>query len=390
MASAAQKRRAGITPSNEQARAIRAIKDWYKNSKQQEFLLDGEAGTGKSTTAGFAVAELKLSKVVSGAFTAKAAKVMRDKGVEGASTIHKMIYIPVKQKDGKVRWRLDKQSICASADLVVIDEVSMVNHEIADHLRSYGKKILVLGDVDGQLPPVEGTGAFTNREPDFRLLELNRFALESPIVRLAARARRRQWIPFGTTGDVEVLPLNDETMERVHRPDTQVICGTHRSRYSFTQAIRQRLEYDSVWPEAGERLICCRNNYELGLFNGGFGIADADATEEDDALLLDVTMEDLDKPLTELDVMTPLFRQHFDSKVKRPPMIPRGMSEFDWGYAVTCHKAQGSEWPHVTVIDDSGAFYYMGGEDLSRRWLYTALTRASHGLTLLRRERKST
>lgn len=378
-----------ITPSDEQWGAVKAIVDWYQNApRQQEFLLDGEAGTGKSTTAGFAVRELSrlrggpARKVMSGAYTGKAAFVMRKKGVPNAQTIHKMIYIPVQDdRTGQTKWVLDPTGPVSNADLVVLDECSMVNNQMADDLRSYGKKILVLGDVDGQLPPVEGAGAFTNREPDFQLLELNRFALESPIVRLAARARRNQPIPLGRIGDVEVVRLDDDTWQRIFRPDTQVICGVHKVRWKASRAIRAELGFDGPLPLKGERLICCRNNYEKKIFNGAFGVATAHAQPLDGALTLSVQMEDQEGEIENLYVRSHLFEQHFTGK-RETEFVP-GALEFDWGYAITCHKSQGSEWPHVTVIDDSQMFRHIGGPDLPRRWLYTAISRASEGLTLL-------
>jgi exodeoxyribonuclease-5 len=51
----------------------------------------------------------------------------------------------------------------------------------------------------------------------------------------------------------------------------------------------------------------------------------------------------------------------------------------DFGYAVTVHKSQGSEWPNVLVIDD-----YRGAKDLYKKWLYTAITRASKSVTIAR------
>lgn len=393
---------AGITPSDEQARAVRAIVDWYRGP-DPEFLLDGEAGTGKSTTAAFAVEDIKsrcgVRSIASGAYTAKAAKVMRDKGVDGASTIHKMIYTPVEGRFGETVWVLDERGVAATADLIVIDEVSMVNEKMANDLRSFGKKILVLGDVDGQLPPIEGAGAFTSRKPDFRLLEINRFALESPIVRLAAAARRDQHIPFGAWGDVEVLELDNDTWRRIFRSDTQVICGVHNTRWAITQMIREDRGFEGPWPQRGETLICRRNNYDLGLYNGGFGEAVANAApdhSEDDpipgfrdeepevlAIKLSVRMEGEEREHPDLYTKAHLFQQHFSKSRSKGPKL-RGAQEFDWGYAITCHSAQGSEYPHVTIIDDSWIFR-QNNPDVGRRWLYTSLTRASQGLTLLRR-----
>lgn len=382
---------AGITPSDEQTRAIRAIVSWYRDDRsRQEFLLDGQAGTGKSTTAGFAVNTIRTlrgggaRKIVSGAYTAKAAKVMRDKGIRGAMTIHRMIYSPLEDLDGRPRWQLDPNGPASKADLIVIDEVSMVSNEIAADLRSFGKKILVLGDVDGQLPPVEGAGAFTTREPDFRLLEINRFALNSPIIRLAARARSDRFIPFGKVDDCLVAPLADTGWEHLYRQDTQVICGVHRTRWKANQLIRARRGFSGTFPQNGEQLICCKNNYKLALFNGSFGIARSDAILVDwDNLQLDIEMEDHDTVDEELAVHPHLFQQHFTKSKDKPKLSP-WENEFDFGYAITCHKAQGSEWPHVTIIDDGHAFR---DRDVRRRWLYTAITRASNGITILLRRK---
>lgn len=117
-----------------------------------------------------------------------------------------MIYIPSEQ-DGQTHFELAEGGSASSADLIVLDEVSMVNQQIAEDLRSFGKKILVMGD-PGQLPPVAGAGAFTNREPDAFLAEIHRQAADSPIIRLATAARLGKPIRVGDYGDgVQVLPL---------------------------------------------------------------------------------------------------------------------------------------------------------------------------------------
>lgn len=385
-------------PTAEQERAITAIDAWWSDTgAPQEFFLDGEAGVGKSFTAGVAVERLKgrrgkrVQNVAAGAYTAKAALVMRRKGVEDATTIHGMIYKPERNKrTGRVRWVIAPDSPAASADIIVIDEVSMVNQRMADDLRSFGKKILVLGDVAGQFPPIEGGGAFTNREPDFRLLEPNRFALSSPIMRLAKLARRSEPLPFGThrtEGDgpdciAEVLPLTKETWRQIYRPDTQVLCGTHATRWKVSQLLREAAGFSGPVPLQGERVICCRNAFDLGLINGAFGAMTDDAGQDGDLLTLDVEMEDVDDGLDYLPTHPYLFQQHFVGPLPKPE-FRREVQEFDWGYAVTVHKFQGSEAPHITLIDDSGAFR---DDDLRRRWLYTGITRAADGLTILRRQ----
>jgi exodeoxyribonuclease-5 len=195
-------------------------------------------------------------------------------------------------------------------------------------------------------------------------------------------ARKGQRIPVGDYGDgVVVKMLDRETQSDVYRPETQTICGVHRVRWTVTQRLRGRLGFQGPLPMAGERVMCCRNANELGIFNGQVGtmLKSAEEIEPGGAMLFDVELEDRSGALEELPVHPYHFQQHFLGPLARP-RIRREVHEFDWGYVLTAHKAQGSEWPHVTVIDDSASF-----RNDRDRWLYTALTRPSEGLTLLKR-----
>jgi exodeoxyribonuclease-5 len=125
---------------------------------------------------------------------------MRNKGCVGASTIHSLIYSPV-DEGGATRWELNPESEAASADLIVVDECSMVGPDLGRDLLSYGRKVLVLGD-PAQLPPVDGAGFFTDRSPDWLLTEIHRQAAESPIIVLANRARQGMRISVGAYGSV--------------------------------------------------------------------------------------------------------------------------------------------------------------------------------------------
>ena len=136
-----------VTPSDEQAEAIEKIIAWYRDKRgPQEFYLAGFAGVGKSTVAAVAIEELKqrcgVRTVRTAAYTGKAASVLRKKGVEGTQTIHSLIYICAEDEEtGELRFSLSEDSPAAHADLIVLDEVSMVNKEIADDLRSYGGQV---------------------------------------------------------------------------------------------------------------------------------------------------------------------------------------------------------------------------------------------------------
>ena len=223
-----------FTPSAEQAGAIKSIVEWYKSGRK-EYYLAGYAGVGKSTVCAAAIEELKskcgVRNVRTAAYTGKAASVMRKKGVEGAQTIHSLIYTAKEDEEtGEVHFLLSDDSPAADADLIVLDECSMVSQELAKDIRSYGVPILVLGD-PGQLPPISGEGAFTNREPDYFLREIHRQAAESGIIHLATLARQGLPLPPGYEKDgVRVLPLNKETQAMIYRPETQPICGLNRVR----------------------------------------------------------------------------------------------------------------------------------------------------------------
>lgn len=374
-----------MTWSPGQEQAIREIIAWYDggSSTPQEYYLAGYAGTGKTTIYKEIRERLRAkgARVSSAAFTGKAALVMRKKGISDAGTLHSLLYTVAEDPlTHKPVFTLNTTGPMMDADLLGLDEVSMVGNDLANDARSFGKKMLVLGD-PGQLPPVSGAGAFTNRQPDFFLTEIHRQAAASPIIRLATLARMGEDIPIGDYGDgVRVVLLDRETHLSVLDPNTQVICGTHRVRRIVTQRIRAHRGFVGPAPLKDERVICVRNDRKIGLFNGGLGdmIADAKVSKGDGHMQLYVKMEDLQIPLTDLWTHKFHFDQHFNEYER--PRIHGAYQEFDWGYALTCHKAQGSEFDHVTLIGDGGAF----GPDRNK-WNYTGLTRASGELTYLKR-----
>lgn len=375
-----------ITPSDKQAEAIRAIVAWYFDEDgPQEFYLAGFAGVGKATVAAIAVEEIRNRrggwlKDEVGAFTGKAANILRRKGNPTAKTVHSMIYVPF-EKDGRTIFVLGRDTAPAAfADLIVLDEVSMINETMANDVRSFGKKILVMGD-PAQLPPVSGTGAFLMRDPDFFLDEIHRQAAESPIIRIATMFRERKMPDFGDYGDgVVVAPLSGGNAASVYREETQPIVALNRVRLTLNKQIRERRGYHGRDPMAGERVICCRNDRDHGIFNGGLGdlVGPAKRLLDGDHFRISVQMEDQSIPLRGLPCHVALFDSHFDETIKKPERVSKGSVLFDYGYALTCHKAQGSEFDDVTVVDDAGAF-----RADQWKWRYTAATRASEALTHL-------
>lgn len=390
-----------LTFTPEQERAINKMVEWYGDPEQQEFYLAGYAGVGKSTVCKEAIDRIKqrygIHNVVTGAYTGKAAHVLRKKGNINAATIHNLIYVPVShleekpphmtdeefarlKKNEELKFVLNPLGPASLAKLIVLDECSMIDKQMADDLRSFGVKILVMGD-PGQLPPVNGEGSFTTRTPDVFLTQIHRQSADSPIIELATWARQGIDLPIGYhKGNVRVQALTNATAEAMHNPDTQVICGVHRVRWAVTQMMRKELGFTDQIPMSTERILCCKNNKEKGLFNGGMGTLSNLSINVDKSYRLTGSIEGTF--YKDLLVDAALFRQHFDNGASEYDK-KKSRLQFDWAYALTCHKAQGSSWNHITIIDDSDSF-----RDKKWLWLYTALTRAEEGLTILIKEKQ--
>lgn len=355
----------------------------FDNSQfQQIFYLAGYAGTGKTTVVAEALRRIRerygISSIPTGAYTGKAAHVLRQKGNYNAQTIHSMIYVVVEDEETKeISFSLNPLGSAGLADLICLDECSMIDTVMANDLLSFRKPILVMGD-PGQLPPVSGDGQFTNRQPDFFLDEIHRQAADSPIIEIATMARQGIMPPIGySKGDVRVLQLTNATAdEYLHNPDTQVLCGLNRIRWAVTQLMRKERGFGGVLPLPGERILCCKNNKEKGLFNGAAGTLRELKIKENGEW--NITGEIEGRFLKDLKTDPFLFQQHFTEGATQRDKKKRSPNEFDWGYIWSVHKAQGSGWPHVTLIDNSTSF-----RDDRWKHLYTGITRAESGLIVL-------
>src|SRR3954468_3447196 len=190
--------------SPQQDAALKAVAEWLRRGGEpQGFRLFGYAGTGKTTLARH-VAEAVEGEVAFGAYTGKAALVLRSKGCSEASTIHSMIYRSRESDEGGPSFVLNRQSAAAKADLIVIDECSMVDEELGRDLLSFGRPVLVLGD-PAQLPPVKGGGFFTEAEPDVMLTEVHRQAKDNPIVRMSIAIREGGRLERGAFGESRII-----------------------------------------------------------------------------------------------------------------------------------------------------------------------------------------
>jgi len=402
-----------IILNGDQKSAEEKIKHWFFNEERQVFVLTGYAGTGKTALLKHTVKEtLSLDDTCSAAFvtpTGKAATVLIKNGVY-ACTLHRLIYqsqtikqeveingkkVTVEKLIFKRREHIDK-----AIKLIVIDEASMVSDTTLSDVLNFGVKVLLCGD-NAQLPPVEGFNTFL-KSPDFTLTQIVRQQRDNPIIKLSTIAREGKPIPFGNySGSASVIARSKFTGDirrgLLERSD-QIICGINRTRTQINDEVRQIKGFEGL-PQNGEKLICTQNNWEqyidedmrFNLVNGIIGTAIdpfydmatgmgftqfiPDFLEErcPDALPFDIGI------FTSGDYRYNRGDSFAKFDEDGDPTGVFTLNRFEFGYCISCHKAQGSEFNKVVVFDESYCFK----EDRSR-WLYTAITRAKEKLVLIR------
>ncbi len=128
-------------------------------------------------------------------------------------------------------------------------------------------------------------------------------------------------------------------------------------------------------PAAGDKLVCLRNNRKKGLFNGGLWSVKQAPTTRKQILKVRLQPEDFGSRTVAVSVRPECFTgaiEQLDWQQRKR------YDEFDFGYVLTVHKSQGSQWDDVVLFDESFAF-----PDSRDRWLYTGITRAAKKLTLV-------
>jgi hypothetical protein len=197
---------------HEHAVALNKIREWLASPEAQVFRLFGLARTGKMTLAR-EVADMVPGKVAFVAFAGKAAMALRAHGCLSATTIHSLIYNVVPDVTGKVHFILKCGKQAPQCALIIVDECSTVDADVAKDLLSCQIPVLTLGD-PFQLPSIDGIEFFMNAKPDATLTEVLRQEKNSPILELAARVRQNLNLKCGRYGDSEIpAPLAAK-----HRP----------------------------------------------------------------------------------------------------------------------------------------------------------------------------
>ena len=387
--------------TDEQEQLKKEIVHWYRNYPNGSpiFYYSGAAGTGKTTVAKAVINELGLTNdhYIACAYVGKAVLVLSRSGLP-AVTIHSLIYHPTTEtvyvvefdefgnphqvKKKKTGFIL-KHSLSSSLKLIVVDEWGMVNDKMVKELLSFGIPLLVMGD-QNQLPPVFGKNSLMD-SPDFVLHKIMRQAEGNPIVRLSQMVLADEPIPYGNYGNSRVI---DSIKFDEHLLDYDVILTSfNATRDYLNNYIRSDiLGYKDMVPVEGDRIICRQNNWDeevngICLTNGLAGTIHniSKASLHRGILYADFKPDFMDESFKKLSIDYNYMRSSAKVRKEAKNWITNGKYRkelFEYGYALSVHLSQGSEYPHVLFIEER----YRDPVKF-RKLRYTAITRAQETIT---------
>jgi exodeoxyribonuclease-5 len=204
-------------------------------------------------------------------------------------------------------------------------------------------------------------------DPMLRLEEIHRQARNNPILRLATAFREGRIVPAAwqdKRGSEKLLGRRD--FYQLISPHCQIICGFNETRHAVNARVREKMGVSSKLIFPGETLICLKNNKTFNIFNG------------QQVTVLDVVREG--PWVIELEVETddriftlPVLREQFGTETFKD-FKQKGVALMDYGYCLTAHKAQGSEWDEVLVLEE------IKNSRNPKRWRYMVATRAKKRL----------
>lgn len=389
-----------VEATQEQKEVLRTLIEWLKDGREPYITLGGYAGTGKTTLTAFLrkiLAQLKPKlKVAFCAYTGKASRVLEMSlnlnqtryPQDNVSTIHSLIYQPIMEKGGQITGWKRKPEL--PYDLIMLDEASMVDEHIFTDLLSYQKPIIAVGD-HGQLPPIRGKFNLMEK-PQITLEKIHRQAAESPIIQVSILARNEGVIPIANFGR-GVRKLNrydagsgqevEEILQRFNE-EVMVLTGFNHTRIKLNQAIRNYLGIEGERPRVGDRVIALKNNWEKGIYNGMLGKLERIIPKQDKAGKIhwyDAEIKMMDEAISYSGTISAHQFNQATTLKEYEGLNYKSMGDlFDFGYALTVHKAQGSQAPKVLLFEERNQHM---SEDDWRRWLYTGVTRAEEELTIV-------
>jgi exodeoxyribonuclease-5 len=354
-------RRPPVELTDEQRDAVTAIELAIKSG--ETFALHGLAGTGKTTVAAHIAASRPGAYLC--ALSNKAASVLSAKANVVATTVHQAFYhfereIEEEGRDPRLVFRRAHLPGSLKGKVLLLDECSMIDRQTAADILETGITVVAIGD-PGQLPPVNGTPFFTRAS--FELKQIHRQALESPIIRQAHSIRQSG--SYAADGNA-VRVLDRPTADDLCAADV-VLVGRRATRGRLNTLCRRARGIDAPLPREGEPIVCLRNMRRHGVYNGAIYSSSRNWREDDRTVGIVTEDGEIEVPA---EFMPP--GHEYDR-----PDLPPWMGAFAFGYALTVHVAQGSEFDNVLLIDE-----WPGTDRIP--WLYTSVTRAAKGLTIVR------
>lgn len=393
-----------------QAKVVSEGINWFRNSSEQIFEIDGEAGTGKSVVINEIVKGLGLKpyKCMPMAYTGQAAIVMRMKGFPHSRSIHSNLYELVKvQKpyqdspfksvntmlntpEYSYEFRpLSVGDLNPNIELMIIDEAYMVPEIMKKNITKHGIKILATGDT-GQLPPIGGPPAFLTGNNVHHLTEIMRQSLDNPIVYLARRARRGQPIHCGLYNNRVLVIEEKDLTDNMILDVGNIICGTNKSRDFFNNYTRKLLNIESLLPLYGERIICRNNNWHIeqdniALANGLSGIVAAPYSANSfngKTFTIDFLPDLLNLPFKSVEVDYEYLISPYDIRNQMKNSRFSHGEKFEFAYALTTHLSQGAEYPCGIYFEE------FLRSNIQNQLNYTGITRFKEFMIYVKKSKK--
>ncbi len=387
---------------NEQQRMGLEIACQRFKAREKYTVIAGYAGTGKSTLVKFIIQALGVpeDQVVYCAYTGKATSVLASKGNKNTSTLHKLLYFSKRIGERKYIRRL-REKLEGRYRVIVVDEVSMVPSEMLQHLLRFNIHILCLGD-PFQIPPPLAEDNKVLYNPHIFLTEIMRQEADNQIIQTSFKIRNSLPLDKMTSRDVDIIQRGELTLDTLCAAD-QVLCATNETRQRFNHVMRQHLGRGEE-PEIGDKIICMQNQWDTetatgdALINGTIGTIQDMGFYYDHILgckIMNLTLlpdyaekqENHSTEFIDIPVDYNFFKngtpclswKEYKQKTKgmgdNKPIMPM---PFAYGYVITTHKSQGSEFNNTIVIEEG--FPYAKEEHA--RHLYTGATRAKEKLTI--------
>lgn len=390
--------------TNKQEEAVKLAVARYIN-KEPYTVIGGVAGTGKSETVKYIIAALGFDPelVAYIAYTGKAAKVLREKGCPNAMTAHRLLYKSIMMPSGNYKF-VPLQKLERDYKCIVVDEVSMLPLELWELLLSHKVYVIAMGDPE-QLPPINPEeNNHVLDHPHIFLTEIMRQAFDSEIIRLATHIREGNPLSTyqGTDEECKVLPRGELSEGMLMWADT-IICATNDTRNMLNASVRELKGYGPE-PQIGDKIISLKNNWDIiandmdetPLTNGTILTIQGYSREiirvpkyiypETIPLMItkanegDTEFNGLVIDYNSITANQKTLNNRQEYLMKKNKTIIDPPLEFAYGYALTCWKAQGSQWNKVLGFEEG----FPREKDLHRRYLYTLCTRAVDRLVLIK------